>query len=315
LGRGRARVNLIGEHTDYNDGLVLPVALPLSTRVEVRRGQGLSPSSPYVAAVGRVLGVERFDVTISSDVPMGAGLGSSSALTVAAARALSDAFGLGLSDREAALAAHRAESVEMGIGSGAMDQLAAALGGEGEALLIDCRSLEVRSVPLPAEAELLVLDSGIRHENAAAGGYRERVAECRRAAELLGVRSLRDLVPVAGSGAAIQALPEPLDRRVGHVMAENGRVLAMVGALERGELEAAGALLREGHASLRSLYEVSVPEVDRLVALAEEEDALGARMTGGGFGGCVVALCRRGEAAGVGERVVQRSGGPARVVL
>jgi galactokinase len=310
----RGRVNLIGEHTDYNDGFVLPVALPLRTRVEVERGRGLSPSSEYVAAVGRVLGVGGFEVTIDSDVPIGAGLGSSSALTVATARALSDAFGLGLDDREVALAAHRAESEEMGIGSGVMDQFAAALGREGEALLIDCRSLEVRRVPLPTGVELLVIDSGVRHANVE-GGYKARVEECRRAAELLGVRSLRDLVPVAGSGAAIQALPEPLDRRVGHVLAENGRVLAMVGALERGDLGAAGALLREGHASLRELYEVSIPEVDRLVEVAVEESALGARLTGGGFGGCVVALCRTGHAAAIGERVVQRCGGPARVVL
>jgi galactokinase len=321
----RARVNLIGEHTDYNDGFVLPVALPLSTRVTVVRRHGAVPASPYVAAVARVLGVRGFDVRIESDVPIGAGLASSAALTVATARALSDAFGLGLDDREVALAAHRAESVELGIGSGVMDQFAAALGREGEALLIDCRSLEVRRVPLPAEAELLVLDSGVRHENVrgaggpeagrSGGGYRERVAECRRAAELLGVRSLRDLVPVAGSGAAIQALPAPLDRRVGHVLAENARVLRMVAALESGTLDEAGAVLREGHASLRDLYEVSVPEVDRLVALAEEEGALGARVTGGGFGGCVVALCRAGEAFDVGERVVQRAGGAARVVL
>ena len=311
----RGRVNLIGEHTDYNDGLVLPVALPLRTRVHVERRAGAAPESEYVAAVARVLGVSGFEARVESDVPIGAGLGSSSALTVAAARALSDAFGLGLDDREAALAAHRAESIEMGIGSGVMDQFAAALGREGEALLLDCRTLEVRRVPLPPGAELLVLDSGVRHENAAATGYRERVAECRRAAELLGVRSLRDLVPVAGSGAAIQALPAPLDRRVGHVTSENARVRAMAGALERGDLVAAGALLREGHCSLRDLYEVSIPEVDRLVAAAEQEGALGARMTGGGFGGCVVALCRAGEGREVGQRAVERCGGPARIVL
>ena len=311
----RGRVNLIGEHTDYNDGFVLPVALPLRTRVTVQRRAGAVPDSEYVAAVGRVLGVSGFDVAIESDVPIGAGLGSSSALTVAAAGALSDEFGLGLDDREVALAAHRAESVELGIGSGVMDQFAAALGREGAALLIDCRSLEVRHVPLPEGAELLVIDSGVRHENAAAAGYRDRVAECRRACELLGVRSLRDLVPVAGSGAAIQALPEPLDRRVGHVLAENSRVTAMVGALERGDLGTAGAILREGHGSLRDLYEVSIPEIDRITAAAEEAGALGARLTGGGFGGCVVALCRGGEAAGIGERVVQRCGNPARVVL
>ena len=295
---------------------MLPVALPLSTRVTVTVAEGADPpQSPYVRAVASVLGVSGFDVAIASDVPIGAGLASSAALTVAAARALAGAFGLDLDGRAAALAAHRAESVELGIGSGVMDQIAAALGRKGEALLLDCRSLEARPVALPAEAELLVVDSGVRHENAAAEGYRERVEACRRAAALLGVASLRDLVPSAGSGAAIMALPAPLDRRVGHVLAENGRVLTMVGALERGDVEAAGAVLREGHASLRDLYEVSLPEIDRLVALAEACGALGARLTGGGFGGSIVALCRAGEAADVGSAVVERYGDSAQAVL
>jgi galactokinase len=311
-GEARGRVNLIGEHTDYNDGLVLPVALPLRTRVTATLGEGLAPpESAYVEAVGRVLGVSGFSVEIESDVPVGAGLGSSSALTVATARALAPQ----LDARAAALAAHRAESVELGIGSGVMDQLAAALGSEGEALLIDCRSLDVRGVALPPQVELLVVDSGVRHENAAAQGYRTRVQECRRAAALLGVASLRDLVPSAGSGAAIMALPAPLDRRVGHVLAENGRVLAMVDALERGDAEAAGAVLREGHASLRDLYEVSLPEIDALAGLAEACGALGARLTGGGFGGSIVALCRAGEAAAVGSGVVDRFAGSSRVVV
>ncbi|HEX2085764.1 MAG TPA: galactokinase family protein [Solirubrobacteraceae bacterium] len=276
-------MNLIGEHTDYNDGFVLPVALPLRTRVAVRRRTGARPESPYVAAVARVLGVEGFEVEIESDVPVGAGLGSSSALTVATARALSDAFGLGLSDRDAALAAHRAESVELGIGSGVMDQLCAALGREREALLIDCRSLDVRRVPLPPEAEVRVVDSGVRHSNRAAAGYRERVAECRHACELLGVGSLRD-------AASWRSLPPPLDRRVRHVVEENARVLEAAEALECGDLARLGALMSASHASQRDLYEVSVPEVDALVQRLEAEGALGARLTGGGFGGSVVAL-------------------------
>jgi galactokinase len=281
------RVNLIGEHTDYNQGFVLPVALPLRTEVTVeRRGDGaVLPASPYVAAVARVLGVAGFEARIASDVPVGAGLGSSSALTVALARALSDEFGLGLDDRAVAMAAHRAESVEMRIGSGVMDQLVAALGHEGEALLIDCRSLEVRCIPVPGEADIRVVDSGVRHENAAAAGYRERVAECRRAAELLGVPSLRDAGPDAAA-----SLPAPLDRRVRHVVEENARVLEAAGALERGDLARLGALMSASHASQRDLYEVSIPEVDALVERLEAGGALGARLTGGGFGGSVVAL-------------------------
>ena len=281
------RVNLIGEHTDYNEGFVLPVALSVRTEVTVARrdDDGVRPASPYVEAVARVLGVAGFEAEIRSDVPIGAGLGSSSALTVALARALSDEFGLGLDDRAVALAAHRAESVELGIGSGPMDQLVAAHGRDGEALLIDCRSLDVRPIPLPAEADLRIVDSGVRHENAAAQGYRERVAECRRAAELLGVGSLRDADP-----EQVASLPEPLGRRARHVVEENARVLDAAAALEAGDLDRLGALMSASHASQRDLYEVSVPEVDDLVERLMAEGARGARLTGGGFGGAVVAL-------------------------
>ena len=263
---------------------MLPVALPQRTAVTVqRRAAGVVPDSPYAEAVAKVLGVDGFAWRAESDVPVGAGLGSSSAFTVAVARALSEAFGLGLGDREVALAAWRAESIEMRIGSGVMDQFAAALGREGEALLIDCRSLEVRRVPLPERARLRVVDSGVRHENRAAEGYRERVAECRRAAELLGVGSLRD--------ATLRAsLPAPLDRRVAHVVLENERVLAAVDAIERGDLAALGELMNDSHASQRDRYEVSIPAVDALVEKLRAEGALGARLTGGGFGGSVVAL-------------------------
>ena len=269
---------------------MLPVGLPLRTRVTVARSRGAAPSSEHVRAVASVLEVSGFDVEIESDVPIGAGLASSAALTVAAARALSDAFGLGLSDLDAARAAWRAESVVLGVGCGVMDHVAAALAREHEALLIDCRSLALRRLPLPEGADVRVADSGVRHENAAAEGYRTRVEECRRAADLLGVRSLRELMPTAGSGAAIMALPPPLDRRVGHVLAENARVLEAAEALEHGDLARLGALMDASHESQRDLYEVSVPEVDALVARLREEGALGARLTGGGFGGSVVAL-------------------------
>ena len=264
---------------------MLPVALALRTTVTVRRADRITPDSPYVHAVASVLGVDGFAAEIESDVPQGAGLGSSSALTVALALALSDAFGLGLSPRDAALAAWRAESVEMGIGSGVMDQLCAALGREDEALLIDCRSLDITRIALPPGADVRVVDSGVEHANRAAEGYRERVAECRRAAEELGVAALRD-----ATADAVASLPAPLDRRARHVVEENERVLAAAEALACGDLVAVGELMTASHASQRDLYEVSVPEVDALVERLLAEGALGARLTGGGFGGSVVAL-------------------------
>jgi galactokinase len=264
--------------------LPLPLAQRTTITLTLRDDAAVLPASPYVEAVARVLGVAGFEATIESDVPQGAGLGSSSALTVALALALSDAFSLGLSDRDAALAAWRAESVEMGVGSGVMDQLAA-IGREGEALLIDCRSLDVRAIPVPDGADVRVVGSGVRHENLAAEGYGARVAECRRAAELLGVESLRDATADSAAG-----LPAPLDRRARHVVEENARVLAAADALSRGDLAELGSLMTASHASQRDLYEVSVPEVDALVDRLLGEGALGARLTGGGFGGSVVAL-------------------------
>jgi galactokinase len=329
------RVNLIGEHTDYNGGFVLPSAIPQRTRValarrdddrvrvvtddltvapdqtlaeyrlgEERRGGGWSD---YVQGCTRMVAdsghrIGGFDAAISSTVPVGAGLSSSAALEVSVVRALRSAFGLALDDVAVALLAHRAEHDFVGARVGVMDQMAASLADATTALFLDTRSLHWEHVPLPPSIELAVIDSGIPHRHAS-GGYNTRRAECERAAALLGVASLRELGDDGLARAA--ALPAPLDRRVRHVVTENARVLAAVAALRRGDAERLGRLLDASHASLRDDYEVSVPQVDRLVGLARAEpDVLGARMTGGGFGGAIVVLARRGRAAAAATVIV-----------
>jgi len=300
------RVNLIGEHTDYNDGFVLPLALGREVTASVAEG-GAPPDNPYVRAVFAVLrdeglAVPDVRVSTSATLPAGAGLGSSAAVCVALLRALRDAFALPLDDREVARVAWRAETEFVGVPCGIMDQLAASLGTPDAALLIDCRSLVVRPVAMPAGVEVVVRDSGVRHAHAG-GAYAERRAECARAAELLGVASLRDLTPGTPNvelstwevdNSTLAALPVPLGDRVRHVVEENARVLAFVDAIERGDLVGAGALMTASHASQRDLFAVSVPEVDALVEELLAEGALGARLTGGGFGGSVVALLPTG---------------------
>ena len=338
------RVNLIGEHTDYNRGFVLPMPIPQRTVAElapraderVRAASGTGGVEEYVLGqetrgrgwLDHVQGLTwalradgalilGFDLRITSRVPMGAGLASSAALEVAVLRALRAAFRLALDDVELALVAQRAESEFVGARVGVMDHMVASLGVPGAALLLDTGSLERRSIPLPPEAGLVVIDSGVAHHHGS-GGYNARRAECERAATLLGVRALRELT--AADAARIAALPEPLARRVRHVVGENGRVLAAVRALEAGDLVGLGALLDRSHASLRDDYEVSTPEIEALVAAARSErEVLGARLTGGGFGGAVLALARRGSAAAVAGRIAaayaRRTGRSATVLV
>jgi len=335
------RVNLIGEHTDYNGGLVLPVVIPQRTRAAVAaradgRVRAVSGASEMVEcalgheARGRgwvdyVQGLtwalreaghalRGFDLHLESTVPIGAGLASSAALEVAVLRALRAALGLALDDVALALAGQRAESEFVGARVGVMDQMAASLGEEGAALFLDTRSLKYRRIPLPAGAELAVIDSGVAHRHAE-GGYNARRAECERACALLGVGSLRELD--VGDLDRAARLPEPLGRRVRHVVTENVRVLAAVAALEAGDVEGLGKLLLQGHESLRDAYEVSCAEVDLLVELARKEpEVLGARLTGGGFGGAVVVLVRAGSGVPVAERLARASAarGAGRVV-
>ncbi len=331
------RVNLIGEHTDYNGGFVLPTAIPQRAAVYLapRRDRTVRAASldadddgavhtyvlgeetpgrgwlDYVQGATRLLqevqgedgaALSGFDALIAADVPIGSGLSSSAALLVALLRALRDAFGLALDDVALARLAQRVENDFVGVRVGVMDPMAASLADSDAALFLDTRSLAFRRVPLPREAfELAVVDSGVAHRHAG-GGYNARRAECEEAAQRLGVAQLRDLAP--GDLDRAMALPEPLGRRVRHVVTENARVLNAVAAIETHDAAALGALFDASHASMRDDYEVSTPDVDRLVGLAQAApEVFGARLTGGGFGGAVIALCRPGTAAAVAARV------------
>ena len=290
------RANLIGEHTDYNDGLCVPFAIAAGITVTAEPQAGgevvapdLPADDPYVRGAVtelRAAGVDLPGCTlrIESDLPRDVGLSSSAALCVALVLALCGASGTAPPETlELARLCSRIESEYTGAETGLLDQLASLLGREGHALRLDMRTFDTRPIGLDLGGHVLaVVDSGA-HRSIARSGYNERREECRRAAELLGVASLRD----ARDGSA---LPAPLDRRVRHVLTENARVDAAVAVLEAGDIPALGGLLDASHASLRDDYEVSLPEVERAVAACRDAGALGARIMGGGFGGSVLAL-------------------------
>ena len=338
IGSAPGRVNLMGEHTDTSDGFVLPMAIARRTRVELSRRNdrvvrvassafaGEEPSTFEVGkeqkqggfvdyVQGTIQAVMRagcaiggFDAWISSDVPTGAGLASSAALEVALLRALRDAFALGLDDLAIARAGRAAETDFVGAPIGIMDQVAASLGSLDAALFIDTRTLACEHVAIPEALELLVIDSGISHAHAG-GEYAARRDEVDRAAYVLELPKLRDASDrdPRATAAAIAMLSPPLDRRARHVVGENKRVLDTVAALRSGDEAALGALFAASHESLRDDFEVTVPDVDRLVAIAQADpDVIAARMTGGGFGGAIVALARRGRASEAGGRICER---------
>ncbi|WP_049572929.1 galactokinase [Nonomuraea sp. SBT364] len=308
------RVNLIGEHTDYNDGFVLPFAVPWGVTAAVTpredrtiRLLSLQSGSAdpvtiatheesrgwtrYVVGVLAMLGdrVRGADIAVDGDVPQGAGLSSSAALEVSVASALNDLHDLGLTPMEIALLSQRAENDFVGMPCGIMDQAASALCQEGQALFLDCRSLGSRGIPLDLAAEglsTLIIDTRVHHEHAG-GEYAKRRAECESAARKLGVAALRDVEDLAG---ALERLQGDERKRVMHVVTENHRVEALVGMLRAGKPAEIGALLNASHLSLRDQYEVSSPELDVAVEAAVRGGARGARMTGGGFGGSAIAL-------------------------
>jgi galactokinase len=325
--RAPGRVNLIGDHTDYNEGLVLPLAIDRCCTVTVRAtgGSRVRVRSDAIAGVvdvsargddeprdvdpawGRlVAGVVSvlaargrapvgLEGVVSSSVPVGAGLSSSAALEVSVALALCDAARLELDPLELARACQEAERAATGVPCGIMDQLTAIAGRRDHALLIDCRSLEIERVPLPGEIEVVVVDSGVAR-SLDATPYAERRAECEAVAASLGLRSLRD-------ATAGQVADEP---RARHVVSENARVADAGEALRRSDLESLGALLSSSHASLRDDFGVSTRELDALVDALEQSGALGARLTGAGFGGCVVAVVPRDDARHVADEAVRR---------
>jgi galactokinase len=313
------RVNLIGEHTDYNHGLCLPFAIELGVTVTAEPSEGteiaapgLPVRDPYLRgalAELRAAGVELRGCTLdlSSDLPQRAGLASSAALCVALVLALLEAAAAELpAALEVAKLCSRIENVHTGADTGLLDQLASLLGQAGHALRLDMRTLEAQPVELALHGHALaVLDAGAPR-SLASSGYNERRAECRRAAELLGVESLRDATSAAG-------LPDPLVRRVRHVISENARVDDAVAAVRGGDMAALGELLDDSHASLRDDYEVSVPEVERAVVACRAAGALGARVMGGGFGGSVLALFP--PDAGLPDGAIRVSPGPGARLL
>ncbi|MDT7839449.1 galactokinase [Streptomyces justiciae] len=318
------RVNLIGEHTDYNDGFVMPFALPHTAIAAVsRRDDGvlrlhsadiedgvaelrlddLVPESDrawtaYPAGVVWALreaghAVTGADIHLTSTVPSGAGLSSSAALEVVVALALNDLYELGLPGWQLARLCQRAENVYVGAPTGIMDQTASACCEEGHALFLDTRDLSQKQIPFDLAAEgmrLLVVDTQVKHSHSE-GEYGKRRAGCERGAALLGVDALRD-IPYADLDAALARLgdDEEAVRLVRHVVTEDERVEKVVALLEAGETRAIGPVLVAGHASLRDDFRISCPELDLVVDTAMSAGALGSRMTGGGFGGSAIVL-------------------------
>ncbi len=325
LARAPGRVNLIGDHTDYNDGFVLPMAIDravwialrprndrrvvvYSVDFDERAGFDLDAEMSsaltggerkgwieYVHGVawalrdaGYPLG-RGWDGVAAGDVPVGAGLSSSAALELATARAFAGLGGLAWEPIAMARLAQRAENEWVGVNCGIMDQLISAAGRAGHALLIDCRSLQTRAVPLPSGVAVVVLDTATRR-GLVDSAYNERRAQCESAAAFFGVAALRD-VDTTMLAARVADLDPVTRKRARHVVTENERTLAAATALEGGDVERVGRLMDESHSSLRDDFEVSRPELDTMVRLARTHDGCyGARMTGAGFGGCAVAL-------------------------
>ncbi|MDM7991559.1 galactokinase [Arthrobacter sp. zg-Y877] len=332
------RVNVIGEHTDYNDGFVLPFALEHSTTAAaavrrdrmVRVASTLTPDDEPVTAdldlltegsvegwaaypLGVLWAMEQsgyrcpgMDLLIDSSVPVGAGLSSSAALECAVAVAANDLSQAQVSRRELAAIGQLAENRMVGAPTGIMDQSASLLGEAGHALFLDCRSGESRLVPLDLEGaglELMVIDTRVSHAHST-GGYAARRRSCERGAELMGVPALRD-VSVGDLERAAGVMDEETFRRVRHVVTENARVEAAVEVLTGSGPAGLGPLLVASHASMRDDFEISCPELDAAVDAALAAGALGARMTGGGFGGSAIALARAGDVPAIRSAVEQ----------
>ncbi|HKW68698.1 MAG TPA: galactokinase [Terriglobales bacterium] len=339
LFRAPGRINLIGEHTDYNDGFVMPAAIELSCWVAIAgredrrlaiRSQNLQETaevdldqsqpqrrkrwSDYVQGVavelersGRRL--RGANLLIHSEVPIGSGLSSSAAMEVASALAFLANSGAELDRLELARLCQRAENEFVGARCGVMDQFTACFGQAKHALLLDCRSLEYRALPLPAGVELVICDSGVRHE-VAAGEYNTRRAQCEAGVRVLArhqpaVRALRDAT-LDDLKRNRSELGDVVYRRCRHVVTENARVLKAAEALEQHDLREFGRLMGESHRSMRDDFEISCAELDLLVELAgKQKGVYGARMTGGGFGGCTINLVEAGQVAAFRKAVSQ----------
>ncbi|MFJ8825685.1 galactokinase [Streptomyces sp. NPDC102467] len=338
------RVNLIGEYTDFNEGFVMPLALPhtavaavakrtdgvlrlhsadIDAPVAELRVDDLTPLSKYgqggwaaypagVVWALRDAGhpVTGADLHLASTVPTGAGLSSSAALEVVTAYALNELFELGLNRQELAVLAQRAENVFVGVPCGVMDQMASACATEGHALHLDCRDLSIRQVPFDLAAQglrLLVVDTRVKHE-LGDGAYAERRAGCEEGARVLGVSHLRDVAyaELADSLGELEraGADEKVVRYVRHIVSDDHRVEQVIDLLDAGDVRAIGPVLTEGHYSLRDDLRISCQELDLVVATANAAGALGARMTGGGFGGSAVVLVETADADAVTKSVL-----------
>lgn len=320
------RVNLIGEHTDYNDGFVLPTAIPQNTTVKLSFSNDIQHHfysqeldekvsiseneataqgfASYILGCIRVLEkagykIPPLNLYVTSSVPMGSGLSSSAALEVATLRGVRSLLNLDIDDVQIAQLGQQAEIQYAGVQCGIMDQMASSLADTHSMLFLDTRTLECRVLPFPADAEILVIDSGVPR-TLANSGYNQRRAECEEAARLLKVKALRDIT----DPQAVEILPEPLRRRARHVVTENNRVLEVQQGLSAQRF---GELMNASHASLRDDYEVSVPPLDTLVAMLQETPGVfGARLTGAGFGGACVALVEAGKANAIAQDILSR---------
>lgn len=332
------RVNLMGEHTDYNEGFVLPTAIPQSTQVSASLELGGSGNisvhssafdemakraledtraghwSDYSVAAAREvpgLGAANVRLAIDSDVPHGKGLSSSAALLVAIIRVLSELRGIDRGDKNIALSAKEAENNYIGVPCGIMDQMAVAMASRGQALFLDARNLRTELVSLPSSTHVVVVDSGIRRE-LADGRYAQRREECRAAARALGVPSLRDADATSLRNSSLDSI---LMRRARHVVTENVRVQAAVQALQNDDAETLGELFTQSHVSQRDDFQVSTPAVDCIVDDAIGCGALGARQTGGGFGGCLAVLVPADRSDDWCDRFADRDNGAEVVAI
>ncbi|RMF79515.1 MAG: galactokinase [Chloroflexi bacterium] len=332
--RSPGRVNLIGEHTDYNDGFVLPMAINRATWIALRPREddrvivhsldfeetlafSLSDIRHEDAGWGEYLkgvawalqeaghSLRGWEGVLAGDVPIGAGLSSSAALELATARAFAAVSGFAWDATTMAKLGQRVENRWIGVQTGIMDQMIVANGHEGYAVLIDCRSLETKLAPLPAHTAAVILDTATRR-GLVDSAYNERRAQCEAAAQYFGVAALRDVSP-AQLEAASTELDALIYRRARHVVSENQRTLDALDAMHAGDAQRLGQLMNASHESLRDDYEVSSEALNTMVDVARAESVCyGARMTGAGFGGCAVALVEAASAGEFAERVSKR---------